>query len=361
MWKVIDPVDVRAVLRGIRAVFLEAALKSLEPSSALTGFPKGQAGAIVVLGGGTYFKAPEYAHDTVSAGRWNDCATRPIRTTARRDSRSCQRRRAPGNAVSGSAANADCPVGGFPRSGAMARGGSGNTVENARYSREMLRRAGVDTIYLVTHAWHMKRAQMAFERSGFKVIAAPTGFTTRYRTTLLAFIPGADGLVAGVSCTRSSASCGIVAPLRGGVNPERIGMKACIKWVENASFLGETESGHSLLMDGPPDAGGRNLGPRPMETVLMGTGACAAFDVVHILKKAGKPSAVASWNSMRNGQSRIPRCSPASASISPSPERATRSRWSGRSSFRPRSTARPPSCWANRRNQPRLRDHRSVV
>ncbi len=63
-------------------------------------------------------------------------------------------------------------------------------------------------------------------------------------------------------------------------------MKACIKWVENASFLGETESGHSLLMDGPPDAGGRNLGPRPMETVLMGTGACAAFDVVHILKKS---------------------------------------------------------------------------
>mgnify|MGYP001602791394 CR=1 FL=1 len=63
-------------------------------------------------------------------------------------------------------------------------------------------------------------------------------------------------------------------------------MKACIKWVENASFLGETESGHSLLMDGPPDAGGRNLGPRPMETVLMGTCACAAFDVVHILKKS---------------------------------------------------------------------------
>jgi len=63
-------------------------------------------------------------------------------------------------------------------------------------------------------------------------------------------------------------------------------VKARIKWVEEASFLGQSESGHAILMDGPPEAGGRNLGPRPMETVLMGTGACTAFDVVHILKKA---------------------------------------------------------------------------
>jgi len=62
-------------------------------------------------------------------------------------------------------------------------------------------------------------------------------------------------------------------------------MKARIKWIENASFLGQSESGHSLLMDGPPEAGGQNLGPRPMETVLLGTGACSALDVVHILRK----------------------------------------------------------------------------
>lgn len=62
-------------------------------------------------------------------------------------------------------------------------------------------------------------------------------------------------------------------------------MKARIKWVEGASFLGETESGHAVLMDGPPDGGGRNLGPRPMEMVLIGTGGCTAFDVVAILKK----------------------------------------------------------------------------
>ena len=62
-------------------------------------------------------------------------------------------------------------------------------------------------------------------------------------------------------------------------------MKARIKWVENVTFLGETESGHALVMDGAAEAGGRNLGPRPMETVLMGTGACSAFDVVLILKR----------------------------------------------------------------------------
>lgn len=62
-------------------------------------------------------------------------------------------------------------------------------------------------------------------------------------------------------------------------------MKARIKWIENVTFLGETESGHCLVMDGAAEAGGRNLGPRPMETVLVGTGACSAFDVIMILKK----------------------------------------------------------------------------
>jgi putative redox protein len=63
-------------------------------------------------------------------------------------------------------------------------------------------------------------------------------------------------------------------------------MKARIKWVEGVSFLGESESGHALVMDGSPEAGGRNMGPRPMETVLIGTGGCTSFDVVHILRKA---------------------------------------------------------------------------
>lgn len=62
-------------------------------------------------------------------------------------------------------------------------------------------------------------------------------------------------------------------------------MKARVKWVEEMSFLGMTESGHAVLMDGPPDAGGRNLGPRPMEMLLLGAGGCTAFDVALILKK----------------------------------------------------------------------------
>ena len=63
-------------------------------------------------------------------------------------------------------------------------------------------------------------------------------------------------------------------------------MKMCIKWNDGVSFLGETESGHTVLMDGAPEAGGKNLGLRPMELVLMGTGGCTAFDVVMILKKS---------------------------------------------------------------------------
>jgi putative redox protein len=63
-------------------------------------------------------------------------------------------------------------------------------------------------------------------------------------------------------------------------------VKARIKWVENVSFVAESGSGHAVVVDGAPEAGGRNLGVRPMELVLMGAGACSAFDVVLILKKA---------------------------------------------------------------------------
>lgn len=63
-------------------------------------------------------------------------------------------------------------------------------------------------------------------------------------------------------------------------------MKARIKWAGEASFIGETESSHAVVMDGPPEMGGRNIGPRPMEMLLLGTGGCTAFDVVHILKKS---------------------------------------------------------------------------
>ena len=62
-------------------------------------------------------------------------------------------------------------------------------------------------------------------------------------------------------------------------------MQAVVKWVDNAMFLGESGSGHSVVMDGPPDHGGRNMGIRPMEMLLIGIGGCASFDVLNILRK----------------------------------------------------------------------------
>lgn len=66
----------------------------------------------------------------------------------------------------------------------------------------------------------------------------------------------------------------------------KIEMKARIKWLEDMALVGESGSGHALVMDGPPDLGGRNLGIRPMEMLLLGMGGCTAIDVIHILKKA---------------------------------------------------------------------------
>lgn len=62
-------------------------------------------------------------------------------------------------------------------------------------------------------------------------------------------------------------------------------MKARIKFVEKVTFLAESGTGHAMVIDGAPEEGGRNLGPRPMELLLMGLGGCTAFDVVLILRK----------------------------------------------------------------------------
>lgn len=65
-----------------------------------------------------------------------------------------------------------------------------------------------------------------------------------------------------------------------------VGTVECVvKWGDGMSFIAETGSGHMVAMDGAPEAGGRNLAPRPMELVLAGAGGCTAFDVVMILKK----------------------------------------------------------------------------
>lgn len=65
-------------------------------------------------------------------------------------------------------------------------------------------------------------------------------------------------------------------------------MECTVKWVDGMAFVAETGSGHAFVMDGAADVGGRNLGPRPMETVLAGAGGCTAVDVVLILRKSGQ-------------------------------------------------------------------------
>jgi len=66
-------------------------------------------------------------------------------------------------------------------------------------------------------------------------------------------------------------------------------MRATVKWVGEATFEATAGSGHTVVLDGPSEAGGRNLGPRPMEMLLLGLGGCTAFDVVYILKKGRHP------------------------------------------------------------------------
>ncbi|OYV27254.1 MAG: peroxiredoxin [Halothiobacillus sp. 20-54-6] len=66
-------------------------------------------------------------------------------------------------------------------------------------------------------------------------------------------------------------------------------MKARVKWVEGMAFMAESDSGHGIMLDGSPDIGGRNLGVRPMEMVLMGLGGCTAIDVMVILGKQRQP------------------------------------------------------------------------
>lgn len=63
-------------------------------------------------------------------------------------------------------------------------------------------------------------------------------------------------------------------------------MQAVVKWVDGAMFVGESGSGHSVVMDGPPSGGGRDMGIRPMEMLLLGMGGCASYDVISILKKS---------------------------------------------------------------------------
>lgn len=154
--------------------------------------PSGQ--AIVVLGGGTYHKAPEYGGDTVKAqtlvrlryaARLHRVLGKPVLATGG----------SPEGSLVGEAQlmkmvlqqDFQVPVQWIEQR-------SSNTLENARLSYRLLKPAGIERVYLVTHAWHMPRARRAFEHAGFAVIPAPTGFATRFELTVVDFLPRAEAL-----------------------------------------------------------------------------------------------------------------------------------------------------------------------
>jgi uncharacterized SAM-binding protein YcdF (DUF218 family) len=174
--------------------FAEGALHLLEgPPYAVN--PKTQpADAIVVLGGGTYFHAPEYAGDTVDeaalarlryAAKLQRETGKPILVTGGKPL---------GNALPEAQQMKAVLENEFNVPVRWTENASDNTLENALYSYALLQKAGIKRIYLVTHAWHMPRAAMAFRKAGFEVVPAPTVWTTRYRLGLLTFVPRAEAL-----------------------------------------------------------------------------------------------------------------------------------------------------------------------
>jgi len=181
LWLLSTPFIAEALLHGLEG----------EPHALDT---KSPADAIVVLGGGTYFHAPEYGGDTVSATSLERLryaaklfreTKKPILVTGG----------APlGNSLSEAAQMKQVLEQEFSTPVRWAETTSDNTLENARMTRQLLNQAGITRIYLVTHAWHMPRAARTFQDSGFQVVPAPTAYTTRYRTDLLAFMPNAYAL-----------------------------------------------------------------------------------------------------------------------------------------------------------------------
>lgn len=170
----------------------ETALQKLETRPAPHPFDNVQ--AIVVLGAGTYFNAPEYDGNTV-----NRLGLERIRYAARLHRHTDKPILATGGAPLGSDSSEASQMKAvlekeFQVPVKWIEEASGTTHENAYKSFAILQRDGITHIALVTHAWHMPRAIREFERAGFKVTPAATAFTTRYKTDLFAFIPTAGAL-----------------------------------------------------------------------------------------------------------------------------------------------------------------------
>ena len=175
--------------------FSDGAIHLLENQTRAVDLKTQAADAIVVLGGGSYFHAPELnGEDTVSSP-----ALQRLRYAAK-----LQRETGKPILVSGGK-----PLGNFSPEALQMKAvleqdfhvpvqwteeASNNTLENARYSYPLLHQAGIKRIYLVTHAWHMPRSVRVFQAAGFEVVPAPLAFTTRYKTDLLSFIPNAESL-----------------------------------------------------------------------------------------------------------------------------------------------------------------------
>jgi len=155
---------------------------------------RADAGAIVALGAGAYPGAPEYRGAGIEPGtlerlryaaRLHRETGAPILVTG-------------GDPLGLGVAEADAMksalTSDFGVEVAWTESRSRNTLENARQSAELLKGAGIASVYLVTHASHMPRARRAFEQAGLGVVPAPTGFTTRRRPGALAWVPDAGAL-----------------------------------------------------------------------------------------------------------------------------------------------------------------------
>jgi uncharacterized SAM-binding protein YcdF (DUF218 family) len=173
----------------------EAAIHLLEARATPLANPRPEAKAIVILGGGSYFHAPEYANQDIAGTgtllrlRYGAKLYRethlPVLVTGGKPI---------GGSVSESQQMRDILEQDFQIPVKWTEDKSDNTFESARYTFNILQKAGITKVYLITQAWHIPRAAEAFRDAGFEVIEAPTIFTTRYQTDLLAFLPNASAL-----------------------------------------------------------------------------------------------------------------------------------------------------------------------
>lgn len=149
--------------------------------------------AIVVLGGGTYCNAPEYGKDTVST-----YALERLRYAAELHRRTGKPILVTGGKLANTIAEAvfmkETLEHDFQVPVRWLEDQSRDTMENARFSAEVLKDQGIQRIFLVTHAWHIPRAQAAFEKAGFQVVPAPTKFTTYCQWTPLVLLPTSSAL-----------------------------------------------------------------------------------------------------------------------------------------------------------------------